>query len=276
MKILLLPICSTSEGRLYHCVITVLWSTATYLLELTSFAIRGFKKYFQTDVIYTEFSKAFLLVRKLDLLGFPVDLLRWILSYLNCRTQRELFKNDLSCLLHLTSGIPQGSHLGPLLLNLFINDLPSVITHSRVLRFADDVKLCLQYKDTSCQSDLQSDLNNFQILCSDNLLDLNGSKCKVMTFCRVNRQNATYTMNEGSLDITTLVNDLGVLLYSRLKFAYHKLGVRLALLKGCQRNLKILILLRPYFFACPPNTTCLESPMLIVSNMYRRTFFYLP
>nr|XP_036677316.1 uncharacterized protein LOC108010532 isoform X5 [Drosophila suzukii] len=40
----------------------------------------------------------------------------------------------------------------------------------------DDVKLCLQYKDTSCKSDLQSDLNNFQTWCSDNFLDLNCSK----------------------------------------------------------------------------------------------------
>jgi len=52
--------------------------------------------------------------------------------------------------------------------------------------YADDVKLCLQYKDSFCQSDLQSDLNNLQALWPDNLLDFNGYKFKVMTFCRVN------------------------------------------------------------------------------------------
>jgi len=69
--------------------------------------------------------------------------------------------------------------------------------------YADDVKLCLQYKDNSCQFNLQCDLNNFQTWCFTNLLDLNGSKCT------------------GTLDRITLVNDLGVLLSPRLKFADH-------------------------------------------------------
>jgi len=55
---------------------------------------------------------------------------------------------------------------------------------------------------------LQSDLNNIQTRCFDKLLDLNGSKCNVMTFCRVNPQYSTYTLSDGSLKRITLVNDL--------------------------------------------------------------------
>jgi len=101
----------------------------------------------QTDVIYTDFSKAFdsvnhsLLLFKLNQLKFPCNLLTWISSYSNGRTQRVIFKNAASKLIYVTSGVPQGSHLGPLLFTLFINDLPSIITHSRVLMYADDVKL---------------------------------------------------------------------------------------------------------------------------------------
>jgi len=50
-------------------------------------------------------------------------------------------------MINVTSGVPQGSHLGPLLFSLFINDFPSIVTHSRVLMYADDVKLCLLYNN---------------------------------------------------------------------------------------------------------------------------------
>jgi len=122
-------------------------------LELTSFVISGLRKNRQADVAYSDFSKAFdsvrhpILVQKLDLLGFPGDLLRWIFCYLNDWTQRVIFENSFSSLIRATSGVPQGSHLGPLLFTLLINDLPLVLTKSRVLMYADDVKLCMQYND---------------------------------------------------------------------------------------------------------------------------------
>jgi len=84
------------------------------------------------------------------------------------------FLKTLSSLIRVTSGVPQGSHLGPLL-----------FTKSRVLMYADDVKLCLQYNDPAQSLALQPDLNAFQTWCMDNELNLNGSKCKLMTFFRV-------------------------------------------------------------------------------------------
>jgi len=77
-------------------------STTTNLLELSSIVINGFKKKVQTNVIYTDFSKAFdsvnhsLFLFKLDQLGFPCNLLTWISSYLNGRNQRVIFKNAVS------------------------------------------------------------------------------------------------------------------------------------------------------------------------------------
>jgi len=69
-----------------------------------------------------------------------------------------------------------------LLFTLFINDLPSIVTHSRVLMYADDVKLYLSYNNIESGFSLQSDINRFQEWCQFNLLNLNFLKCNVMTF----------------------------------------------------------------------------------------------
>jgi len=150
--------------------------------------ITGFRKNRQTDEVTLISVRQFdsvshpILARKLDLLGFPVDLFRWILSYLNGRTQKVILKNSFSSLIRVMSGVPQGSHLGPLLFTLFINDLPLALTKSRVLMYADDVELCLQYNDPAKSLALQSDLNAFQKWCMDNELNFNDSKCKLFFF----------------------------------------------------------------------------------------------
>jgi len=153
------------------------------MLELTSFVIDGFNKKLQANAICADFSKAFdsvnhsLLLFKWDELGFPKNLLTWISCYLNGRSHSVLFKNAVSKMIDETSGVPRGSHLGPLFTR-FINDLPSIVTHNN----ADDVKHCLSYNNIESGFCLQSDINRFQEWCQYNLLNLNYLKCNVMTF----------------------------------------------------------------------------------------------
>lgn len=202
-------------------------STTTNLLELTTMINEGFINSMQTDVVYNDFSKAFdkvnhdLLLLKLDRMGFSISLLKWLGSYLKGRKQSVKFRNSYSKNINVISGVPQGSHLGPLLFTLFINDLPSIIKHSKTLMYADDVKIVLSFKNSDQQKLLQNDINHLTTWCDDNLMELNIKKCKYMIFTRSLEINGRYTMNNTYLELVDIFNDLGVILDRKLDFKKH-------------------------------------------------------
>lgn len=202
-------------------------STVTNLLELTTIVNDGFINRKQTDVIYTDFSKAFdkvnhnLLLFKLDNMGFSNSLVKWISTYLKGRTQCVKFRSSFSNKINVTSGVPQGSHLGPLLFILFINDLPTAIQHSNSLMYADDVKLFLSFNNPYDQHLLQNDINRFSKWCKINLMDLNIKKCKYMIFTRLLPFNGNYMINNTALELVEYFNDLGIYLDKHLDFKAH-------------------------------------------------------
>ena len=94
--------------------------TLSNLAVFTHFVNDAFSKGSQCDVVYTDYSRAFdsvnhqRLVDKLHNYGFRGPLLRWFDSYLRDRTQSVKIKNNISESFSVTSGVPQGSHLGPI------------------------------------------------------------------------------------------------------------------------------------------------------------------
>ena len=101
----------------------------------------------QVDTIYLDMSKAFdkvshrRIVHQLIQAGFGGNLLNWFCSYLSSRRQRVTVLGATLEDLPVTSGVPQGSTLGPALFLLYVNDLPEVISSSsRVFMFADEQK----------------------------------------------------------------------------------------------------------------------------------------
>lgn len=205
-------------------------STTTNLLHFTTAVNRGFFHRKQTDVIYTDFSKAFdkvnhvLLLRKLRMMGFADSAIKWIRSYLLNRTQTVCFNNVLSRTLHVSSGVPQGSHLGPLLFTLFINDLPNVIKSSNILLYADDVKIFLTYNNPLDQRQLQIDLNSFYDWCNINLMELNIKKCKIMQFSRTSAFTTIYFLGDYQLEGVDRFLDLGILFDQKMNFLLHITG----------------------------------------------------
>ena len=109
----------------------------------------------QSDVLYLELSKAFdtiphdLLILKLKYYSFRGSLLKWLCSYLSWRQLRVFISGVPSTWLPVTSGVPQGSILGPLLFLLYVNDLPINVRHSKIALVADDAKCVKNVKSVA-------------------------------------------------------------------------------------------------------------------------------
>ena len=116
------------------------------------------------DVSYLDFAKAFdkvdhnILSKKIELLGVHGKLHIWLKSFLLDRTQYVMVNGHLSDAVHVKSGVPQGSVLGPLLFLVLINDIDEDIVESFLSSFADDTRVgksVLTEEDTNV---LQQDL----------------------------------------------------------------------------------------------------------------------
>ena len=122
-------------------------SCMTNLLEALDYITEILDKGWPVDEVFLDYAKAFdkvphqRLVFKLKKCGIKGELLMWIESFLHGRTQQVKLRNQYSKHLKVTSGVPQGSILGPLLFLLYINDAPLNCNNSRTKIFADDTKL---------------------------------------------------------------------------------------------------------------------------------------
>ena len=98
--------------------------------------------------LLTDLSKAFdclnheLLIAKLDAYGFDHASLTYIYSHLSDRKHRTKVNNSFSSLANINSGIPQGSIIGPLLFNIYINDIFFFINEHNLANYADDNTPC--------------------------------------------------------------------------------------------------------------------------------------
>ena len=120
------------------------------------------------------------------------------------------------------SGVPQGSILGPLLFTVYINDLPSFISLSSCLLFADDTKLSKAVSSRLDCTHLQKDINALQQWSILSGLNFNVAKTFLLSFCsRSHQLSVDYTLNNSIIPKVTTAKDLGILFSENLSWSDH-------------------------------------------------------
>lgn len=204
-------------------------STVTNLIDYTERLQKTIDSMGQTDVIYTDFSKAFdkvshrKLLEKLHRQGIGGRLLDWFRSYITGRTQRVQIGECLSFTINVSSSVVQGSHLGPLLFSIFINDVSEILHDVNFCIYADDLKFFKKINSLQDVLVMQENLERLDLYVRQNNLSLNRKKCVVTSFSRKisNLTKFNYNIKGFVIRRKETMRDLGVTYDTKLTFNEH-------------------------------------------------------
>lgn len=221
--------------------------------------------------VLCDLSKAFdtlphdLLIAKLAAYGMSPEALTLIFSYLQHRMQRCKVGSSYSDWVYLLIGVPQGSVLGPLLFNIFINDFFLFIEDSNVCNFADDTTI---YASDKCLDNvimrLEKDLKNALDWFDNNSLAPNPDKFQVMFLGTKSKTYLCLEINDRKTVSTPEVTLLGITIDWKLQFNRHvenickkarkKTGALMRLKNKLDTNQKLILynsFIKSQFGYCP-------------------------
>ena len=220
-------------------------STAQAVGQLNNFVLDAMDGHKVTGMLFLDISKAFdsinhkILLGKLEHIGLSSRSLRWFKSYLADRRQCVCINGEMSETRTIDLGVPQGSILGPLLFNVYINSLSTAVTKSELILYADDAVLVVAASTSRELTDaLQHDFNEISNWYISNKLTVNVKKTKLMLSGSKTMLSSfsdfTFSAGEDQVNRVSSFNYLGVVLDEKWKWKMHvnsllqKLGHRLS------------------------------------------------
>ena len=204
-------------------------STLQQLILYSEFLITARADRCQVDSVYLDIRKAFdtiphdKLLSKLWNIGITGKLWLFFKAYLTNRRQCVVLEGHQSEWLPVTSGVPQGSILGPLLFLIYINEVPSLLSFSSALLYADDTKCFKRIQSSADCSLLQTDLNQLLLWIKQNCLSFNVSKCCLLRFPNncTSPENCTYQLDNDPIASQNFCKDLGIMFSTDLSWSQH-------------------------------------------------------
>eukprot|EP00923_Selenidium_pygospionis_P036920 GHVN01064680.1.p1 GENE.GHVN01064680.1~~GHVN01064680.1.p1 ORF type:complete len:252 (-),score=3.40 GHVN01064680.1:1017-1772(-) len=176
--------------------------------------------------VFLDFAKAFdvishtVLLHKLRQYGVSGEILRWISNWLSERVACVRVGSEVSSMFDITSSVPQGSILGPLLFIIYVNDLCDVISSS-LFQFFDDVKLVRAIHNGVDVALLRSDVKNILEWCVFNDASVRADKSALMLFGR-DHFDLVDEMKLLHIDKVSVKRDLGFRYSDQCRFNSHR------------------------------------------------------
>ena len=202
-------------------------------------------------LVAIDFSKAFdiidhgILLRKISKI-LPSDCILWLQNYLSNRKQRVFINRFQSEISNVTSGVPQGSIIGPLLFSLFISDLIPSNSKSKMVKYADDIKLLVCISKEERDSDLiilKNEIANIFKWSAGNKMKLNTKKTKLMFFLKNSCTDCILPSEMYGIQAVSTLKLLGVTFDVKLDFKEHFIDI----LKRASQRLYFLRILKKHF-----------------------------
>ncbi|MFZ2539529.1 MAG: reverse transcriptase family protein, partial [Oscillospiraceae bacterium] len=202
-------------------------STSTNILSSLNDWSLSLHNHRTTAVGYIDFQRAFdsishpKLIQKLISYGVKGNLLYWIIAFLDHRTQCVKINSSVSNYIFSASGVPQGSVLGPLLFNLFINDITDSLDSSVTTKlFADDVKIYSELTLPESSINFQKQFDNIHNWANTWQIGISYSKCNLIIIGHQS-VNQNFTLSNKVIQKSDHVKDLGVTVDCKLNFKEH-------------------------------------------------------
>ena len=182
--------------------------------------------------LYIDLSKAFdtlsfdILLYKLNYYGVKGNAFKLLKNYLTNRKQYVVFNSQNSETVDITTGVPQGSILGPLLFSICINDLITISNKLKFIMYADDTTIYFNLEDFDpyhLKRDINNELEKITLWLKMNKLSLNVQKTKFMIFHRKQKQisELNIAINDTDIERVESFNFLGLHIHESLSWRTH-------------------------------------------------------